>query len=171
MKIQIIGYSGAGKSTLARELAGRYALPVMYLDTVHWLPGWKERLVEEERVILGRFLDENTEAGWVIDGNYTKNLLERRMEEADLILYLNYPRTVCMARILKRYAQNHGKTRFSITDGCDEKLDWEFIRWVLWDSRTDEVRNRRAGLQARYPQKFHEFKSPRALREYLETME
>ena len=23
-----------------------------------------------------------------------------------------------------------------MTEGCEEKLDLEFIRWILWDSRT-----------------------------------
>ena len=43
MRIAIIGYSGAGKSTLARALGERYACPVLHLDALHFLPGWKER--------------------------------------------------------------------------------------------------------------------------------
>ncbi len=41
MKIAVIGYSGAGKSTLAKALGERYGAEVLYLDQVHWLPGWR----------------------------------------------------------------------------------------------------------------------------------
>ena len=48
MKIAVIGYSGAGKSTLAKALGERYGAEVLYLDQVHWLPGWRERPADEE---------------------------------------------------------------------------------------------------------------------------
>ncbi len=41
-KIQIIGFAGSGKSTLASKLAERFSLPVLYLDTVSWLPVQKK---------------------------------------------------------------------------------------------------------------------------------
>ena len=40
MKIAIIGYSGSGKSTLASLFAKKYDLPLLYLDTAHFLPDW-----------------------------------------------------------------------------------------------------------------------------------
>ena len=67
MKIAIVGYSGSGKSTLAKFLSEKLNLPVLYLDTVHWLPGWQERPKEETKAIVAKFLDENK--GWVIDGS------------------------------------------------------------------------------------------------------
>ena len=50
MKIAILGTSGSGKSTLAKRLGERYGLPVLHMDTVHFLPGpampggWKKRI-------------------------------------------------------------------------------------------------------------------------------
>ena len=82
MKIAILGTSGSGKSTLAKRLGETYGLPVLHMDTVHFLPGWVERPFEEEETIIRRFLDENA-GGWVIDGNYTKTCYARRLEEAD----------------------------------------------------------------------------------------
>ena len=49
MKIAILGTSGSGKSTLAKRLGERYGLPVLYMDTVHFLPGWVERPFAEAR--------------------------------------------------------------------------------------------------------------------------
>ena len=81
MKIAILGTSGSGKSTLAKRLGERYDLPVLHMDTVHFLPGWVERPFAEEEAIVRQFLDENA-GGWVIDGNYSKTCYARRLEEA-----------------------------------------------------------------------------------------
>ena len=43
MKIAILGTSGSGKSTLAKRLGERYGLPVLHMDTVHFLPGRPEK--------------------------------------------------------------------------------------------------------------------------------
>ena len=58
MKIAILGTSGSGKSTLAKRLGERYGLPVLHMDTVHFLPGWVERPFAEEEAIVRQFLDE-----------------------------------------------------------------------------------------------------------------
>ncbi len=167
MKIQVIGFSGSGKSTLAGELAGRYHLPVIYLDTVFWLPGWVMRPREEQSELLGQFLKDHPD-GWVIDGNYTKNHYDERMESADIILFLNYNRFLCLWRILKRNLMYRGKTRASMTVGCDEKIDWPFIKWAFWNSRTKQAMEKFHRLKALYPKKFVELTSPRQLRQYLD---
>ena len=81
MKIVVNGYSGSGKSTLARRLGKLYQIPVLHLDTVHWLPGWEEKAEEQERSEVRAFMDRN--ASWVIDGNYRKLEYERRLQEPD----------------------------------------------------------------------------------------
>ena len=55
MKIAILGTSGSGKSTLAQTLGATYHAPVLHLDTVHFLPGWVERPLDEENAIVRRF--------------------------------------------------------------------------------------------------------------------
>ena len=87
MKIAILGTSGSGKSTLAQTLGATYHAPVLHLDTVHFLPGWVERPLDEENAIVRRFLD--THESWIIDGNYTKTCYDRRLEEADQIIVLD----------------------------------------------------------------------------------
>lgn len=42
------------------------------------------------------FLDENQDTGWIIDGNYAKFCQERRLEEADLIVFMDYTRRICL---------------------------------------------------------------------------
>lgn len=94
MKITIIGYSGSGKSTLAQTIGQRKHIPVLHLDQVHWLPGWVERKgIEEERIVT-EFLDRNS--SWVIDGNYSGICYERRLSEADHIIFMNFNRFQCL---------------------------------------------------------------------------
>ncbi len=163
MKIAIIGYSGSGKSTLAGRLGEKLKLPVLHLDTVHWLPGWKTRERDERIAIVSEFLDENAVKGWIIDGNYTKLSYERRMEEADRIIFLDYPALRCLIRAYKRYFRYKGKSRASMTEGCEEKLDLEFIKWILHDGRTRELKANYERLANQYPEKFIRCKNDRQL--------
>lgn len=169
MKIAVIGYSGSGKSTLAAHLAAQYALPVLHLDTVHWLTGWQERPREEEIAIVERFLAENT--GWVIDGNYSKVCFERRMEEADRIIFMNFNRFTCFARAWRRYRTYKGKSRASMAQGCPEKMDREFAMWLLRDGRKSKRRAVFEGVLARYPEKVRVLKNQRQLDAFMGELE
>jgi len=139
MKISVIGYSGSGKSTLAKELSEYYDIKALFLDTVHWLPGWKERPREDEIRIVSDFL--NTNDSWVIDGNYSKVCYERRLCESDIIIYMAFNRFASLNRIIKRYKENKGRSRFSMTDGCVEKIDRGFLSWVLYKGRSKKYRD------------------------------
>ena len=133
MKIAVMGFSGAGKSTLARELGRRYGCPVLHLDKVQFTPGWQERDRGEMRELVARFMEHDA---WVIDGNYSKFCLERRLKEADRIIFLNLPRLACFWRAWRRYRRFRGRTREDMAEGCPEKFDWEFMWWILWKGRT-----------------------------------
>ena len=55
MRIAIIGYSGSGKSTLCRFLGEKYVIPMLHFDTVHFLPNWKVRAINEKEKIVRDF--------------------------------------------------------------------------------------------------------------------
>ena len=161
MKIAVIGYSGSGKSTLAAALGEKYSTDVLHLDCVHFLPGWEIRPKEEKDEAVSSFLDSHTE--WVIDGNYTKLSYERRMSEADRIIFLNFNRFNCFFRAYGRYLKFHGRSRRSIAEGCNEKFDLEFAKWILWKGRTGAARQRYAELEKRYPEQFTMIRNQREL--------
>ena len=142
MKIAVMGYSGSGKSTLARALGEHYGVPVLHLDTVMFLPDWQERPKDEQLAIVQRFMDEN--GAWVIDGNYSNLLQPRRLEEADLVVMMLFNRFASLARVTKRYRRYRGKSRPDMAEGCSEKLDAEFLLWVLWRGR---VKAKREGFE------------------------
>lgn len=151
MKIAVMGYSGAGTSTLAKKLGRLYDCPVLYLDRIQFEPGWKERDREEAKRMAEAFLDENQDTGWIIDGNYAKFSQERRLAEADLIVFMDYTRRICLWQAVKRYLEYRDKTRESMAEGCREKIDWDFVKWILRDGR-DEAHSHQS-IKARYPHK------------------
>ncbi|MVB10756.1 hypothetical protein CAFE_14540 [Caprobacter fermentans] len=150
MKIAILGYSGSGKSTLAKRLAEFYGIPVLFLDTVQYLPNWVERDRVESCSIVRNFMSNES---WIIDGNYKEFLQNERLQRADRIIILNFPRAVCFCRAVRRYLQNKNRTRESMADGCIEKLDPEFIWWILYRGRTRSRRDHYRRIASRYPSK------------------
>lgn len=150
MKVSVIGYSGSGKSTLAKKLSEISDVPLLYLDKVRFLPGWKERPEQECIEIIENFLKNNE---WVIDGNYNNWLYDRRMKESDLIIFMNLSRIRCFIGALKRYLTYKKKRRESITEGCPEKLDSEFVKWVLHEGRKADRRKRFNSVCGKYSDK------------------
>ena len=167
MKIAIIGYSGSGKSTTAAALSEKLNIPVLHLDTIHFLPGWVERKRQDELALLDEFLTAHD--SWIIDGNYSKLYYEKRMAEADKIIFLDFPRLVCLHRAFRRYLQNRGSTRSSMAVGCPEKFDLEFIIWILCKGRSKEAKSRYVNLSAKYPDKFIRICSQARLSAFLES--
>lgn len=168
MKIAIIGYSGSGKSTLARQLGKIYQAEVLHFDTVHFLPEWQERGDEEKTRIVKEFLD--THDSWVTDGNYSSLFYERRMNEADIIILLLFNRFSCLYRVFRRYKQYKNTTRPDMCEGCKEKLDFEFVRWVLHDGRTKRTKQRYKSVISRYSEKVIVVKNQRQLDDCLKRL-
>lgn len=162
----IIGYSGSGKSTLAQKLGERYQCEVLYLDRVHWLPGWKERDDEEKKKIVSEFMDRRDY--WVIDGNYKSLCCERRMSEATQIIFLNFPVLICLYRAVKRWLMYRGKSRESMTEGCNEKIDREFLWWILHEGRDKSHRVWYQKICEEYGEKVVMLRRPKEVRRFLE---
>ena len=168
MRIAIIGYSGSGKSTLAAQLGQAYGVPVLHLDSVHWLPGWVERAREEEKALVRAFLDRNE--SWVIDGNYTKTCYARRLEEADQVIVLWFSPLVCLWRAVRRWQQNKGRVRESSAPGCEEKIDAEFVRWILHDGRTKQKWAKMERIGEKYPENYILIRNQRELDGFLKEL-
>lgn len=167
MKIVITGYSGSGKSTLCRMLCKQYRVPALHMDTVQFLPGWEIRAETDKQNIVSSFLDSNPD-GWVIDGNYSKLSFERRAAEADIIIQMLFGRISCLLRCVRRYRRYKGKSRPDMAEGCNEKLDFEFVKWILWEGRSKKIRNRYKLMRKQYPEKVDVIKNQRQLDAYLQ---
>lgn len=129
-RIAVIGCAGSGKSTLARELGQRLGLPVIHLDRLYWRPGWEATPPDEWREIVRQATAQDQ---WVIDGNYSSTM-DLRLARADTVVFLDFPTAVCTWRVLKRWASQRGRQREDVGEGCPEKVDLEFLKWI-WGYR------------------------------------
>ena len=136
-RVLVIGSPGAGKSTLSHALARRAGLPLHHLDRMFWLPGWVERDRDEGRAELARVLAQDC---WIIDGNYGSTL-PLRIARADTVVWLDYPTALCLGRALRRWWMYRGHSRPDMTEGCPERLDGEFLLYILNFRRAWRVRN------------------------------
>ena len=126
-RVLVIGSPGAGQSTLSHALARRAGLPLHHLDRMFWLPGWVERDRDEGRAELANVLAQDC---WIIDGNYGSTL-PLRIACADTVVWLDYPTALCLGRALRRWWMYRGHSRPDMTEGCPERLDGEFLLYIL----------------------------------------
>ena len=165
MKIAVMGYSGAGKSTLTRTLSQRLGLPLLHLDKVEFTANWQKRDRAEALAMVEAFMARDS---WVIDGNYAGFLQARRLEEADLIVFLDLPRLTCLRQAWGRYRRLRGQVRESAADGCCEKFDLEFFRWLVWDGRSRKRQTRYRSLMEVYREKAVVLKNRAQISAFLE---
>jgi adenylate kinase family enzyme len=132
-RILIIGCPGAGKSTLSRQMAEKLDLPLIHLDSLFWLPGWKERDKGEFDALLAAELDKPQ---WIMDGNYGRTLATR-LEFCDTVIFLDFGRFACLRGVLKRVITQRGKVRPDMGAGCPERFDWTFLKYV-WSFRKSQ---------------------------------
>ncbi|HBM88483.1 MAG: AAA family ATPase [Parvibaculaceae bacterium] len=139
-RVLVIGPSGAGKTTLATALAEKTGLPLIHLDTEYWRPKWVPTLDEEWAPIVSDLVARDS---WIIEGNFSSTF-NLRMPRADTIILVIRPRLHCLWRVFLRYLKYRGETRPDLANGCPEKFDPAFYKWI-WDfpnrslPRIDEV--------------------------------
>ncbi|MGJ8656750.1 MAG: DNA topology modulation protein [Akkermansiaceae bacterium] len=132
-KIMIIGCCGAGKSTLSFKLKEHFKLPLYHLDRLFWKPGW---IQAERNDYIAKHQEIIEKPQWIIDGNYSFTMPDR-LEKADLIICMDLPRWLCIWGIFKRRIQYRNKSRPDMTTGCNERLEWEFTKYV-WNFHRDQ---------------------------------
>jgi len=125
-KVAVIGCGGAGKSTFSRKLSEILNIPVYHLDKLNWKPGWVPTPKDEWDDLIKNLVSKEE---WIIDGNYGRTL-DIRLENADTIIFLNMPMNLCIYRIIKRRFMYNGTSRPDMNEGCPEKLDIDFVKWV-----------------------------------------
>ena len=124
-RIMIFGRPGSGKSTFAYKLSQQTGLPLHHLDKHFFVSGWVERNNQEFMQIQQ---DISKDSAWIIDGNSTRSL-ETRWKNAELVLYFNHNRIVCLYRLIKRLFIKavHIDDR---ADNCPEILRFKLIKYM-----------------------------------------
>lgn len=127
-KIILIGSGGSGKSTLARQLGEKLKIKVYHLDALFWKPNWIGAPKDEQRKVQNDLVKEEE---WIIDGNYG-GTMDIRLNAADTIIFLDFPRIICVFRAFKRMVQYRNKIRPDMGEGCEERFSVEFFKWI-WE--------------------------------------
>lgn len=164
-RILIIGCPGSGKSTLARALKDKLGLPVIHLDQLWWQKNWEHVSREEfdKRLELALQMDR-----WVMDGNFDRTL-PQRIEKCDTIIYLDFNRWECLWGMFRRVTKHHGQVRPDMAEGCPERFDWDFIKYIWNFNKNNRVKNNTYLAQARHAQKII-LKNRKEVRKFLETL-
>jgi len=126
-RIILVGCGGSGKSWTAKRIAEITGYRLFHLDKEFWQSGWvmpsrEERAVRQQTMIAGD--------AWIIDGNYDANMVAR-FAAADLVIFLDINRIVCLVSAMLRA----GKERGDMPDGLKEpsmfsKDARDFYKWI-----------------------------------------
>ncbi|HAA4843149.1 TPA_asm: AAA family ATPase [Listeria monocytogenes] len=127
-KVLIIGPNGAGKSTFATELGKHYDFEVCHLDKLFWQENWNAVAKADFEDKVDNIMSSKKK--YIIDGDYFFNL-EKRLEHADLVIWIKIPLFLCVANIIKRRFKYMTNVRPDVTEGCDEKLNLSFLLYAL----------------------------------------
>ena len=71
---------------------------------------------------------------------------------------------------MARYLRYHGRARESMAEGCDEKIDLEFIWWVLHEGRNRSHREALRAIRDRWPDRTVIIRNQRQLDAFYRSM-
>lgn len=127
-KVALIGSGGSGKSTLARSLGEKLNIEVYHLDAFFWKPNWTPTSKEEQSKVQNELVNKEE---WIIDGNYN-GTMDIRLNAANIIIFVDINRVICIYRVFKRMIRYRGQSRPDMAEGLNERLDFAFLKWI-WD--------------------------------------
>jgi len=123
----VIGSPGAGKSTLsARVLRQKLGVPVIIsIGTT----GCRMEIPRHgpRRAKSSERLPTRRNGSWT---EISRETFDLRMPRADTLVWLDYPRSACVRRILTRTIKDYGKQKPDLPEGCPEQFDKKLRRWV-----------------------------------------
>lgn len=135
-RVVVIGCPGSGKTTFSIKLAALVGLPLIHLDALYHNESWS--LDENTKKIEWTAMMNNLVASdlWIIDGNY-KSTMEIRMEAADTIIFLDYPRYLSLWRVLVRRFKFRNTQRPDMPTTWKERISWDFMK-LIWNYGTEQ---------------------------------
>jgi adenylate kinase family enzyme len=166
----IHGVTGSGKTTLAALISARTGIPWHSMDELTWEPGW---VAVPEDVQRQRGAAICAQDAWVMDTAYS-SWLDLALSRADVIVALDYPRWLSLARLVRRTVLRvvdqkpicNGNTEtWRQTFSGDSIIVWHFRSFTR---KRDRIRSWLDDPPG--PQVVH-LTSPRATSRWLETLE
>jgi adenylate kinase family enzyme len=116
-KVAVVGNAGAGKTTLTQSLAQIHGLPITHVDTIQFLAGMKIRPHAESIAQLNAI---QAQEKWIIDGYGPLDIIEKRFQAADRVVFIDFPIWRHYWWCTKRQIKNAWSKREELPEGCDE---------------------------------------------------
>jgi adenylate kinase family enzyme len=141
-RILVYGVTGSGKTTLAEQVSARTGLPWHSVDELTWQPGWVQVQPEEQR---RRVIDICAGPRWVLDTAYSQ-WIDVPLARAQLIVALDYPRWLSLARLVRRTfgrALDHRPVCNGNTESFRQAFSRDSIIWWhfrSYASKRDRIR-------------------------------
>ena len=111
----------------------------------YWNPGW--RPPPDEAAFREQVLEEIGKDRWIIDGGFSKNTMSARLARADVVVLFDLPMLLCLWRAVVRVLKYWGRTRPDLAEGCPERFDLEFYRYI-WTYRREVLPRLEADIAA-----------------------
>ncbi len=126
-RVMVVGGPGSGKSTLAVALGRITGLPVFHMDQIHYKPGWIEQ-PRDAKIAAALAIEAGDK--WIFEGGLSATYANR-CARADTVIWLDLPVTLRLRRIVKRRVQYRGQTRPALPADCPERLNAEFLTYIV----------------------------------------
>lgn len=169
-RVLVYGVTGGGKSTAATAIGARTGHPVTLVDELTWLPGWVPVEASLQRELVGEIVAGER---WLLDSAYG-DWLDLVLPRAQLVVGLDYPRWLSLARLAKRTVSGAvtGEPR------CNGNVEtWRKIvardSIIVWHGRSFGRKRARMRAWAGSPDApaVLLFRRPRDLAAWLETVD
>lgn len=98
-KIAIIGGPGSGKTRLSDKLHFLFHFPVYHIDEFKFSKDWKRKAKKET---LKQIEETIQQEEWILEGNSLLDL-DRILQNADFIIFLDFPLSLQLAGIFERF--------------------------------------------------------------------
>ncbi|GII61594.1 hypothetical protein Skr01_16790 [Sphaerisporangium krabiense] len=170
-RVLVAGISGAGKTTMARAVASRLRLSCHELDALRFTgPNWAI-----DPGFAGRMAEIAAAPGWVFDSFGYPEVRDLLWTRADTVIWLDYPRSVIMPRVLRRSLRRTLLRERVFGGNVETWREW-FSRhhpaWWAWTQHA--TRHSEIASRVRDPRFAHlhvvHFTSPREADDWLRSL-
>ena len=150
-RILVVGVTGVGKSTFGRRLSERTGIPHVEIDGLFWGSEWTRR--PEFEADVDAFL---AWPGWITEWQYSTQLGDLLPSRADLVVWLDLPRSVARGRLLRRTIRRRLRREVLWNGNVEPPLRVFFtdpeLSILRWEMQThDKWRRRMPGIVERFP--------------------
>lgn len=164
MKIAVVGVSASGKSTFARKLGKKLNHPVTFIDAIMWQPNWQYIGEEETAKKIKAVLEQPS---WIIEGYIVKSVRVELFEEADTILYLDYPGWLSAWRYVKRSIKHAKEPRLELP-GSPDKFSFKTLKLIY--TKGEVYKLEKLFKENEWNDKIVRLKTPAAAKNYLQKL-